>query len=284
MIGVFDSGLGGLTILKEFLKVLPEYDYLYLGDTLHVPYGNRSDEAVYELTEKACNYLFANGCNLIIIACNTATAKALRKLQQEYLVGQEKQGRRERPLGPLDSAQGGQVRNILGVIRPVVEEIARVSKGKVGVLGTRGTVHSNSYAVELKHQRRNLKITQQACPLLVPLLEENWGKKKETKSILRSYLSTVKKAKVDTLILGCTHYPLLLKEIRQIMGKTCQVPNPGTIVAKSLKDYLVRHPEIEENLTKNSKRKYLVTDLNENFQELAQKFLGEKITVKKVEY
>lgn len=276
MIGVFDSGLGGLTILKEFMKVLPEYDYLYLGDTLHVPYGNRSDEAVYELTEKACDYLFNNGCNLVIIACNTATAKALRKLQQEYLVGQEKQGRRERHVG--------RARNILGVIRPVVEEIARISNGKVGVLGTRGTVHSKAYAVELKNQRKNLKITQQACPLLVPLLEENWGKKKETKSILRSYLSPVKKEKVDTLILGCTHYPLLLKEIRQIMGKKCNVPNPGTIVAKSLKDYLVRHPEIEENLTKNSKRKYLVTDLNENFRELAQRFLGEKIIVKKVEY
>jgi glutamate racemase len=275
MIGVFDSGLGGLTILKEFLKVLPEYDYCYLGDTLHVPYGNRSDKAVFDLTKKACEYLFDNGCSLIIIACNTASARALPKLQQEYLV-QVRQEEQER--------QVGQGKNILGVIRPVAEELARLTKGKIGVLGTRGTINSNAYVKELDKQRAKLKIFQQACPLLVPLIEENWAKRKETTSILRYYLRDLKKMNVDSLILGCTHYPLLLREIRGIMGKTCQVPNPGEIVAASLQDYLTRHPEIEKNLTQKAKRKYLVTDLNENFKQLAQRFLGEKIKVEQIEY
>ncbi len=267
MIGVFDSGLGGLTILKEFLKTLPEYDYCYLGDTLHVPYGNRSDKAVFELTKKACEYLFNNGCSLIIVACNTASARALPKLQQEYLKERNKKGE-----------------NILGVIRPLAEEMAQITKGKIGVVGTRGTINSNAYLKELNKQRKGLKIFQQACPLLVPLIEENWSKKKETDSILRYYLRDLKKKNVDSLILGCTHYPLLLREIRGIMGKSSQVPNPGKIVAASLKDYLLRHPEIEKNLTAKSKRKYLVTDLNENFKQMAQRFLGEKIKVEQIEY
>lgn len=267
MIGVFDSGLGGLTILKEFLLKLTEYDYCYLGDTLHLPYGNRSDKAVFELTKKACEYLFNNGCSLIIIACNTASARALPKLQQLYLKERNREGE-----------------NILGVIRPLAEEVARITKGKVGVIGTRGTINSNAYLRELKKQREGLKIVQQACPLLVPLIEENWLKRKETKSILRYYLRDLKRVDVDSLILGCTHYPLLLREIRGIMGKSCKVPNPGEIVAASLKDYLFRHPEIETNLTKEAKRTYLVTDLNENFKQLAQRFLGEKIDVKQVDY
>ena len=267
MIGVFDSGLGGLTILKEFLKTAPEYDYCYLGDTLHVPYGNRSDKAVFDLTKKACEYLFNNGCSLIIIACNTASARALSKLQQEYLTERSKKGE-----------------NILGVIRPLAEAMAKVTKGKIGVVGTRGTINSGAYVKELDKQRAKLKIFPQACPLLVPLIEENWAKRKETTSILRYYLRDLKKMNIDSLILGCTHYPLLLREIRGIMGKTCQVPNPGEIVAASLRDYLTRHPEIEKNLTKKAKRKYLVTDLNENFKQLAQRFLGEKIKVEQIEY
>jgi len=285
MIGIFDSGLGGLTVLKEIKKVLPEYDYLYLGDTLHLPYGNRSDGGVYDLTKNACDYLFEQGCKLIIIACNTATAKALRKLQTEYL--KERQ-----------TAQGEQV-NILGVVRPMVEAVAKIGKKKVGVIGTRGTVNSKIYMLELKEQRENqdssvklqeqqavknkFEIFQNSCPLLVPLIEEGWLKRKELKSILRYYLRPLKSAQVEVLILGCTHYPLLLEQIKNIMGRRCQVPNPGEIVAKSLKDYLQRHSEIENGLEKNSQTKYLVTDLNDNFQQLARRFLGQEIEIRQID-
>ena len=311
MIGVFDSGLGGLTVLKEIIKVLPEYDYLYLGDTLHVPYGNRSDKAIYDLTKNACEYLFNHGCKLIIIACNTATAKALRRLQQEYLPSMV-------VLRPLDMLGAGEaqhdIRNILGVIRPVAEEIARSNKKRVGVIGTRGAVNSNAYVVELEGQRARgegqgakvkgqkqwqninakiknlqtgeseLQIFQNACPLLVPMIEEGWMKRKEMKMILRYYLRPLKKAQVETLILGCTHYPLLLKQIRGMMGKKCFVPNPGEIVAASLKDYLARHSEMEAALTKNKTRRYLVTDLNDNFQKTAERFLGERVDLEAASY
>ncbi|MFH0780080.1 MAG: glutamate racemase [Parcubacteria group bacterium] len=275
MIGIFDSGLGGLTILKEIKRVLPEYDYLYFGDTMHVPYGNRSQAAVFELTKKACDYLFSQGCNLIIIACNTASALALRKLQQEYL-----------PV--LNSDPNSKIKkNILGVTMPMAEEAARVAKNKIGVIGTAGTVNSNVYVLEfnkLAEQENSgkvsrFKIFQQACPMLVPLIEEGMIHRKETKSLLRYYLRPLKAAQVDTLILGCTHYPMLVKQIKGIMGKHCAVLNPGEIVADSLKNYLSRHPEIEKSVTKNAKREYVVTDLNENFQKMAMKFLGEKIKI-----
>lgn len=275
MIGIFDSGLGGLTILKEIKRVLPEYDYLYFGDTMHVPYGNRSKEAIFELTKKACEYLFGQGCNLIVIACNTATALALRNLQQEYL-------------SVLNRDPSSKIKkNILGVIRPMAEAAVKVAKNKIGVIGTRGTVNSNVYVLEFNKLAADensgriseLKIFQQACPMLVPLIEEGMIHRKETKSILRYYLRPLKSAQVDTLILGCTHYPMLMKLIKGIMGKRCAVLNPGEIVADSLKNYLSRHPEIEKSVAKNAKREYVVTDLNENFQKMAAKFLGEKIKI-----
>ena len=282
MIGVFDSGLGGLTVLKEIKKVLPEYDYMYYGDTLHVPYGNRSDEAIFELTRNACEYLFAHGCKLIILACNTASAKALRRLQSTYLS----------TLRPFNFVQGGQAQgdkyNILGVIKPVAEEVAKISKGNVGVIGTRGTIESNAYKKELETQniasvhRPALKVVSVATPLLVPLIEEGWIGRKETKSILRNYLRKLKNENVDTLILGCTHYPLLIRQIQGIMGRKCKVPNPAVIVANSLVDYLSRHPEIEKNLGKNGLRKYLVTDLNENFLQQAKRFLQEDIQIESI--
>lgn len=267
MIGIFDSGLGGLIILKEIKRVLPKYDYMYFGDTMHVPYGNRSPEAIYELSKKACDFFFANNCHLIIIACNTASALALRKLQQEYLTAINQ------------ASKESNRKNILGVISPMVEEAARISKGKVGIIGTAGTIASNTYVVELNQQNKNLKIVQQACPLLVPMIEEGWIKRKEIKSILRYYLRPLKLAGIDTLVLGCTHYPLLIKQIRGIMGKSCQTPNPGEIVVQSLKNYLARHPDIERNLTKNSKCIYFASDLNENFQKMARQFMDEKIKI-----
>jgi glutamate racemase len=202
------------------------------------------------------------------LACNTATARALRRLQHEYLPARRQ-------------ANPGKIQNILGVTRPLAEFVAAGQNKKVGVIGTRGTVNSEVYIKELAKLNPKIKVEQTACPLLVPLIEENWLNRKETKSILRYYLRPLKAKHIETLILGCTHYPMLMKHIEKIMGK-CSVPNPGEVVAKSLADYLVRHPEIESQLTKKSKRKYLVTDLNENFKQTATRFLGEKIEVEKI--
>ena len=239
MIGVFDSGLGGLTVLKEFLHELPDYDYIYLGDTARVPYGNRSKDAIYKFSKQACDYLFDQGCELIIIACNTASGLALRKLQQDYL-----------------PAKNCDTKRILGVIRPVAQFFAEKSFDRIGVIGTQGTIRSDVYKKELENLGSKSQIFGQATPLLVPLIEENWINRPETKKILRNYLRPLRHKKVQSLILGCTHYPLLIKQIRQVMGKQVEVPNPAEIVAKSLKDYLKRHEEIEKKLSKNKQRKY----------------------------
>jgi len=231
-IGIFDSGLGGLIILKEIIKKLPQYDYVYLGDNARTPYGNRSQEVIYKFTEQAVDFLFKKNCQLIIIACNTASAEALRKIQQQWL--------------PKNYPE----RRVLGVIRPVVEKAAQVSKFKVGVIGTKGTINSQAYIKELTKLNPELEVIQQATPLLVPIIEEGWYKTDINKKVLRKYLRPLKLAKVDTLILGCTHYPILFKEIKGIMGKRTQVLNSGKIVADSLADYLQRHSEIEEKLTK----------------------------------
>ncbi len=265
MIGVFDSGLGGLTVLKEFIRELPEYDYIYLGDTARVPYGNRSKDLVYDFSKQACDYLFDQGCELIIIACNTASGLALRRLQQEYL-----------------SAKNSDKR-ILGVIRPVAEFFADKPYDKIGVIGTRGTISSEVYKKELEKLGSKAQIFAQATPLLVCLIEEDYINRPETMKILRNYLRPLKQKQVQSLILGCTHYPLLIKQIRQVMGKQVEVPNPAKIVAQSLKDYLKRHEDIESKLGKNKKRKYLVTDLTENFEKMAVRFLGKKLQIGKTD-
>ncbi len=293
MIGIFDSGLGGLTVLKEIRKVLPAYDYMYLGDTLHLPYGNRSDEAIFELSRRACDYLFSQGCKLIIIACNTASAKALRKLQQEYLPAVNLQ------ISPLllrqaqDSVEMTN-KNILGVVRPVAEKIAKLGYEKIGMIGTKGTVNSNIYVLELKEQmikeqrsseaEFKISVEQQATPLLVPLIEEGWLNEPETESILSKYLKPLQEKGVQCLILGCTHYPLLIKKIKKILGPSCYVPNPSEIVAESLKDYLIKHSELEKKLPKNGRVSYFVTDLNDNFRQVAEALFGEKIKITKVKY
>lgn len=260
MIGVFDSGYGGLTILKEFLKELPEYDYMYLGDNARAPYGNRNHEAVKLFTEEAIKYLFDQGCILIIIACNTASSQVLRELQEKYLT----------PKGTPNVKD----RKILGVIKPMVEEAARISKNnRIGVVGTRGTIAAKSYDHELKHLNPSIQVYSQDCPLLVPLVEEGWSHKPEGRMILRKYLKHLKSCNPDTLILGCTHYPFLLKEFRQMMGKNTQVPHPGEIIARSLKDYLKRHPEIETLLTRKGKRHFLTTDDPERFGEIGSRFM-----------
>ena len=280
-IGIFDSGLGGLIILNEIIKKLPQYDYIYLGDNARMPYGNRSQDIIYKFTEQAVDFLFKQDCELIIIACNTASAKALRKIQQEWLL------------------QNYPDRRVLGVIRPVVEQAVKVSKKKIGVIGTKGTINSQAYIREIEKLKPQLEVLQQACPLLVPLIEEGWENRPETKKILRYYLRPLKLAKVDTLILGCTHYPILFKEILGIIGSKTKVLHSGQIVANSLADYLVRHNEIESKLDKAvsvdgstmltmttpavPNIKFFVTDLSEHYQELGEKWFGRGIKFEKIE-
>ncbi|MDO8569810.1 MAG: glutamate racemase [bacterium] len=265
MIGIFDSGFGGLTVFKEIKKALPNYSYLYLGDNLRAPYGDRSQEVIYQYAEEAVDFLFKQGCELIILACNTASAEALKKLQQEWL--------------PRHAPE----KRILGVIRPLAEEAIKASRfGRIGVIGTKATVESKAYQRELKALNPGLKIFQQAAPLLVPLIEEGWLKTTATRMILKKYLRPLKDSQIDTLILGCTHYPLLMKEFKQIVGQRIKVLDAPKIVAVKLIDYLQRHPEIEQKLGKQKTVRYLTTGSLEQFNHLASKFLGTEVKAEKV--
>lgn len=263
MIGVFDSGVGGLTVLHHFLIELPQYNYIYLGDNANVPYGNKSPEIIYSYSKKAIDFLYSRGCKLIIIACNSASAQALRRLQQEYL-----------PENYPDL-------KVLGVIRPIAEKIVSINNiKKIGIIGTKATINSNIYLDEIKDLNSNIEIFQKATPLLVPLIEEGWLKKTETKMILKKYLIALKNKQVEALVLACTHYPFLLKNIKNIMGKGCLVFDPGKVVSDSLKDYLQRHPEIETALNKKEKKcVFFTTDSPKKFKELGEVFLGKKIDI-----
>jgi len=260
MIGFFDSGFGGLTVLRAVLLEMPEYDYIYLGDNARAPYGGRSQEVIYQYTREAIDFLFGHGASLIVIACNTASSMALRRIQQEYLPGKYPG------------------KNVLGVVRPLVEKVANDKKLKrVGVIGTRATVESDVYSIEIHKLNKDIEVLQTEAPLLVPLIEEGWSKKTETKMILRKYLRPLKGKKIQSLILGCTHYPLLLKDIQNIMGARCEVCDPGQIVAKSLCEYLERHPEYA--LQRSGKvRKFYTTDSVEKFKSLGEAFLGDKMS------
>jgi len=260
IIGVFDSGLGGLTIFKHFFQDLPNYNYIYLGDNARLPYGEKSQETIYNYSKEAVDFLFSQGCGLIIIACNTASSQALRRLQQEYL--------------PKKYPN----RRILGVIRPLVEEMSNSHHmASVGIIGTKATIDSNSYGLEINKLNPKIKIHQKSTPLLVPLIEEDWIKKPETKMILRKYLKPLKSKQINALILACTHYPFLYKDIVQIMGKQIAVPHPGEIITKSLKDYLSRHPELKIKENKNPKHVFYTTDDPDKFRGMAEKFLDQKI-------
>lgn len=273
MIGIFDSGFGGLTVMKEYLKKYPEYDYMYLGDRLNMPYGSRSKETVNKLVVQNVEFLVKKGCRLIIVACNTASADALRHVQQIY---------KGTP-------------TILGVLIPAAEEALRVTRfGRIGVIGTTGTINSNAYERELKkyesdlykpkdkRAEKNVRITQKACPLLVPLIEEGMIKNVVTKMMLRTYLRPLKNAHVDTLILGCTHYPLLQKEIVRMMGKQVRVISSAKAAADAIEDYFKRHPDAEKSLSHKSTRTYYTTDCPERFAELGSQFLGQKISAEKI--
>ena len=261
MLGIFDSGLGGLTVYKAIKEKLPQFRILYYGDNARVPYGNRSAAVVYEFTKEAVNFLFRQGCQLIILACNTATAVALRRIQQEYL------------------PQHYPDRRVLGVIRPVVEFVAvQSTRKKIGVIGTQATIASEAYIHELHKIDPNIEIFQQATPLLVPLIEDGrLHNHRVTTMILREYLRPLKKERIDTLILGCTHYPFLLREIQSIMGKQCQVLPAHTIVAESLENYLQRHADVALTLEKNAPDRFCLTDKNQRFEEITKKWLNGRV-------
>lgn len=253
-IGVFDSGLGGLTILKKIVKTLPQYNYIYLGDNARVPYGGRSAELIYQFTERAIEFLFKKDCVLIIVACNTASSVALRKIQREYLPKRYPN------------------RRVLGVIRPVVEAVAEKKFSRVGVVGTRATVKSGSFVRELKKLNKQIRVLQKATPLLVPIIEEGELRWKGLELILEKYLSVFKKNTQQALILGCTHYELIEKKIKKQLGKTVVI-GESKAVAEKLVDYLKRHPEIEARLEKQGQRQYYFTDANPRFLKLAKFFL-----------
>jgi len=264
-IGVFDSGYGGLTVLKEIVKTLPEYDYIYLGDNARAPYGTRSFETVYEYTLECVKKLFDMGCPLIILACNTASAKALRNIQQKDL--------------PV-IAPG---KRVLGVIRPTTEVVGNYSKtGHIGVLGTSGTVASNSYPIEIAKFFPDLVVQQEACPMWVPIVENNEFESEGADFYIKKNLNNLlsKDNEIDTIILGCTHYPLLINKIRKNIPDNITLLSQGDIVAKSLAEYLQRHPEMEHQLSKSKTVDFFTTDSAENFDKAASLFYGKEVRSK----
>ncbi len=258
LIGVFDSGLGGLSVLKKFLSDVPGYHYIYLGDSARLPYGNKSPETIYAYTVEAVDFLFKQNCHLVIIACNTASAQALRRLQQEWL-----------PYHYPD-------RRVLGVIKPLAEAATTNNFKKIGIIGTTATINSKTYPKEIHELNSKLKVYGQAAPLLVPLIEDGRLDNPETKLILKSYLAPLQAKKIDSLILACTHYPHLEEMIKKIMGRGVIIPDTGKIIAASLKNYLNRHPELKIIKEKTSTSFY-TTDNPKMFKNLAEKFLNKKI-------
>lgn len=261
-IGIFDSGIGGLTVMKEIVRELPQYDYLYLGDNARSPYGTRSFESIYEYTLECVEYLFSKNCHLVILACNTASAKALRNIQQK-------------DLPEIDPE-----RRVLGVIRPTAEVIGNYSEiGHVGILGTSGTVNSSSYVMEIEKQSPELVVWQEACPMWVPLVENGEFNKPGADYFVKQHINNIlaKSDKIDTLLLACTHYPLLIDKIREYTPEHITVLSQGEIVAESLADYLQRHPEMDEKCSKGGTRRFLTTDSTENFDANAADFFGESV-------
>ncbi len=247
-IGIFDSGLGGLIVMSGIVEALPQYDYVYLGDTARVPYGNRSQQTVYEFTKQAIEALFAKDCALVIVACNTASAEALRRFQEQEL-------------------QNYPNRKVLGVLVPAAEAaVAATKTNRIGVLATAGTVHSGAFAREIKKMRPNAEVFQHAAPLLVPLIENNgveWAP-----PILASYLEPLLRQNIDTLILGCTHYPALRKEIEAIVGPDVAIIAQNECVPPKLQDYVSRHPEVARQLSRHASQVFYVTDHTPSYQSL----------------
>lgn len=266
-IGVFDSGYGGLTVLAEIQALMPEYDYCYLGDNSRAPYGSRSFDVVYEFTKQAVQTLFDMGCNLVILACNTASAKALRSIQQNDLPKMNPEKR------------------VLGVIRPTAEIVGTITKSRhVGILGTIGTIQSESYPIEIEKFFPDVQVTGEACPMWVPLVENREYDKEGADYFIKENLDHLfsKDPLIDTLILGCTHYPLLLNKIKQFLPAGVQVISQGNYIAHSLQDYLYRHPEMDRVCTKNGTTRYLTTESPQKFSEAATIFLNKEIDVERI--
>lgn len=261
-IGIFDSGYGGLTVLSEIKTLMPEYDYIYLGDNARAPYGSRSFERVYQFTLEAVKWFFRQGCHLVILACNTASAKALRTIQQVNLP-------------QLDPS-----RRVLGVIRPTAESVSTLSEsGHIGILGTEGTIRSGSYELEIKKLYPDVTVTGESCPMWVPLVENREYDKPGADYFVQQHLERIfeKDPLIDTIILGCTHYPLLTEKITRYLPENVKIISQGKYVAESLKNYLQRHPEMDRNCTKNGNMYYFTTDSAERFGQQASIFLNEQV-------
>ncbi len=261
-IGIFDSGFGGLTVLSAIKTLMPQYDYLYLGDNARAPYGSRSFDMVYRFTREAVEWFFSRGCHLVILACNTASAKALRTIQQ-------------RDLPALDPQ-----RRVLGVIRPTTEQVAGLTTtGHIGLLGTEGTIQSRSYEIEINKLHPQLTVTGEACPMWVPLVENREHDKPGADYFVQQHLEHLLAGDplIDTIILGCTHYPLLLDKIRHYLPAGIEVLSQGSYVAESLKDYLLRHPEMDAKCTRENSVAFHTTDAPDKFNRLASLFLQEDV-------
>ena len=266
-IGVFDSGYGGLTILRQIRELMPQYDYLYLGDNARAPYGIRSFDVVYEFTRQAVQRLFEMGCHLVILGCNTASAKALRTIQQ------------------VDLPKWDKDRRVLGVIRPTAEVIGSLTESRhVGVLATEGTIKSESYNMEIQKLYPDVQVSGVACPFWVPLVEYNEADSPGADYFVKKRIDQLMRmdADIDTVILGCTHYPILLPKIHKYMPRGIRIISQGEYVADSLKNYFQRHPEIEQRCTKGGQVHYLTTENPEKFKEQAQLFLHEPVEVENV--
>lgn len=266
-IGVFDSGYGGLTILHQMRQLMPQYDYLYLGDNARAPYGPRSFDIVYQFTREAVMKLFDLGCHLVIIACNTASAKALRTIQQNDLPS-------------IDPK-----RRVLGVIRPTAECIGHITQSRhVGIFATVGTIKSESYVLEIQKLYPDITVTGEPCPMWVPLIENNEYDSPGADYFVEKRIGNLMRRdpKIDTIILGCTHYPLLLNKILKYVPRGVKIIPQGEYVANSLKDYMVRHPEIDVKCSKGGKCHYMTTESVDKFSESAQLFLHETVDVEQV--
>lgn len=271
-IGIFDSGYGGLTILREIHRSLPQFDYLYLGDNARAPYGVRSFELIYRFTLEAVTRLFDAGCNLVILACNTASAKALRSIQQN-------------DLPKIWEREGSDRKRVLGVIIPSVEQLGSLSRSRhVGLLATQGTVASHSYRIETEKLFPDIQVTEEACPMWVPLVEYGEAETSGADYFVRQHIGRLltQDPKIDTILLGCTHYPLLLNKIRQFTPDGIKVVPQGEIVAESLKDYLHRHPGLAEICSKGGSMRFLTTEDPAKFSSMASNFISFPVIAEKI--
>jgi glutamate racemase len=267
-IGVFDSGYGGLTVLKSLVKALPELHFVYLGDNARAPYGDRSFDTVYHYTLDCVNWLFDHDCDLVILACNTASAKALRQIQQVDL--------------PLRNDN----KRVLGVLRPTTESVGQFTQSKhVGILGTTGTIKSDSYKIEIAKFFPDIQVSQEACPIWVHLVENDLLNVEGTDFFVNDHIQRLleKDNQIDAILLACTHYPLLLDSIQKAVPQNVRIISQGDLVAEKLVDYLKRHPEFANNILKDGQREFFTTDQFNDFDAKAGKFYGQSVFAKRVE-